>query len=41
MALDQLWRERGNRPKRRPAQDWHQLGGAFVFARADGSCGAT
>jgi peroxiredoxin len=22
----------GNRPKRRPEQDWHQLGGAFVFA---------
>ncbi len=21
----------GNRPKRRPEQDWHQLGGAFVF----------
>jgi peroxiredoxin len=24
--------EGGNRPKRRPEQDWHQLGGAFVFA---------
>lgn len=23
----------GNRPKARPEQDWHQLGGAFVFAR--------
>jgi hypothetical protein len=23
----------GNRPKKRPEQDWHQLGGAFVFAR--------
>jgi peroxiredoxin len=23
----------GNRPKQRPEQDWHQLGGAFVFAR--------
>lgn len=23
----------GNRPKRRPEQDWHQLGGAFVVAR--------
>ncbi len=22
----------GNRPKQRPEQDWHQLGGAFVFA---------
>lgn len=22
----------GNRPKARPEQDWHQLGGAFVFA---------
>jgi hypothetical protein len=22
----------GNRPKKRPEQDWHQLGGAFVFA---------
>jgi peroxiredoxin len=22
----------GNRPKTRPEQDWHQLGGAFVFA---------
>ncbi|HST55213.1 MAG TPA: peroxiredoxin-like family protein [Solirubrobacteraceae bacterium] len=25
--------EGGNRPKARPEQDWHQLGGAFVFAR--------
>jgi prostamide/prostaglandin F2alpha synthase len=25
--------EGGNRPKSRPEQDWHQLGGAFVFAR--------
>ena len=25
--------EGGNRPKTRPEQDWHQLGGAFVFAR--------
>ncbi len=24
--------EGGNRPKQRPEQDWHQLGGAFVFA---------
>ena len=24
--------EGGNRPKRKPEQDWHQLGGAFVFA---------
>jgi peroxiredoxin len=24
--------EGGNRPKSRPEQDWHQLGGAFVFA---------
>jgi peroxiredoxin len=24
--------EGGNRPKRRPEQDWHQLGGAFVIA---------
>jgi peroxiredoxin len=24
--------EGGNRPKARPEQDWHQLGGAFVFA---------
>jgi len=23
----------GNRPKARPEQDWHQLGGAFVFAQ--------
>jgi peroxiredoxin len=23
----------GNRPKKRPEQDWHQLGGAFVVAR--------
>jgi peroxiredoxin len=23
----------GNRPKARPEQDWHQLGGAFVFER--------
>ena len=25
--------EGGNRPKARPEQDWHQLGGAFVFTR--------
>lgn len=25
--------EGGNRPKSRPEQDWHQLGGAFVFAQ--------
>jgi peroxiredoxin len=25
--------EGGNRPKQRPEQDWHQLGGWFVFAR--------
>lgn len=25
--------EGGNRPKSRPEQDWHQLGGVFVFAR--------
>lgn len=24
--------EGGNRPKAKPEQDWHQLGGAFVFA---------
>lgn len=24
--------EGGNRPKQRPEQDWHQLGGPFVFA---------
>jgi peroxiredoxin len=24
--------EGGNRPKKRPEQDWHQLGGAFVLA---------
>ncbi len=26
----------GNRPKARPEQDWHQLGGAFVFAPGGG-----
>jgi peroxiredoxin len=25
--------EGGNRPKQRPEQDWHQLGGAFVLAK--------
>lgn len=25
--------EGGNRPKAKPEQDWHQLGGAFVFAQ--------
>lgn len=25
--------EGGNRPKTQPEQDWHQLGGTFVFAR--------
>jgi peroxiredoxin len=28
--------EGGNRPKRRPEQDWHQLGGAFVVAPGGG-----
>jgi peroxiredoxin len=31
IGLDRV-AEGGNRPKQRPEQDWHQLGGAFVLA---------